>query len=129
MAALQDLEQKDRLTGLSERLRIETAEKKWPQAEKTASDIIALNPAMAEGYALRALARQQQGDGKIPEALADPSLGVVVASNEPELLAEGVTQTLNRRFDPNKLRRAASLHDLDAVARRHVDLFARVCER
>jgi len=65
MAALQDLEQKDRLTGLSERLKIEAAQKKWPEAEKTASSIIALNhdsPSMTAAYALRALAREQNGD-------------------------------------------------------------------
>jgi len=62
--------------------------------------------------------------GGIPEALAAPSLGVVVASNESELLAGGIRRILARGFDRHELRQAASPHGWDAVARRYMEIFA-----
>jgi glycosyltransferase involved in cell wall biosynthesis len=64
--------------------------------------------------------------GGIPEALADPSLGLIVSSGEPDVLAAGISRALGIRWDPAVLRRAAAEHDWDVVARRHVELYEQV---
>jgi len=61
--------------------------------------------------------------GGIPEALPGTSLGLVLPASEPHMLAYGIREVLGRNFDRSELRRTASLHDWDAVARRYMDLF------
>lgn len=67
--------------------------------------------------------------GGIPEALAEPEVGLLLASAEPGPLADGIRETLDRAWDPSKLRRAAVAHDWTRVAARHLELYAHVLDQ
>ena len=64
--------------------------------------------------------------GGIPEALAGNGLGLLVASGEPEILAQGIRRALDTAWDPDVLRSAAAAHDWRAVAERHMRLYEKV---
>lgn len=67
--------------------------------------------------------------GGIPEALAEPGLGLVLDAAEPAPLAAGIRRVLALSFDPATLRRAALAHDWAGVARRHLELYEHVLHR
>ena len=67
--------------------------------------------------------------GGIPEALADPGLGVLLDAADPVSLAGGIRQALARSWDPSRLRRAAAAHDWNGVAGSHLELYADVLRR
>lgn len=64
--------------------------------------------------------------GGIPEALADPDLGVLLATGEPDDLVQGIRQALNTCWNPSKLHGATAKHDWRSVARKHVQLYAHI---
>ena len=67
--------------------------------------------------------------GGIPEALADPNLGLLLASAEPDILAAGIRRTLASHWEPAVLRQAAMAHAWDNVAARHLGLYSEALKR
>jgi len=64
--------------------------------------------------------------GGIPDALADPNLGVLIDTGEPDNLAQGIRQAMNTSWTPSNLHKAAALHDWLSIAAKHVQLYENI---
>ncbi|WP_075353720.1 glycosyltransferase family 4 protein [Desulfovibrio sp. DV] len=67
--------------------------------------------------------------GGIPEALADPALGVVVPSGQATDLRAGIRLVLDKQLDHAALVESAAAHQWSHVARRYRDLYASILKR
>jgi len=64
--------------------------------------------------------------GGIPDAISDNVVGIIINSRDREALAQGILEALNRKWEPEKIRRYAQKYSLKTVATQILQVYQHV---